>query len=67
MSFLFPCGAYKKGLMFVDLYNEPVSRSELWELVFKCPLVNLGGETTRDISLFRGFIWFHSLLSLGSV
>ena len=67
ISFLFPSGAYKKGFMLADLYNEPFSRSELWKLVFKCPLGNLGGKTIRDISLFKGLARFSSSLSLGSV
>ena len=53
--------------MDVDLYIEPVSRSELWKLAFKCPFVNFWGKTTSDISLLRGFDWNSSSSSSGSV
>ena len=51
----------------VDLYIEPVSRSELWKLAFRCPFVNFGGKTTIDISLLSGLDWKSSSSSSGSV
>ncbi len=51
----------------MDLYIDPVLRSELWKLAFKCPFVNFGVKTTIDISLLNGLDWKLPSSSSGSV